>query len=298
MAYGIIYLVTNKINNLKYVGQTIRPLERRWEEHVQKALASTEKSKKQKYYFQAAIEKYGPENFSIEKIDEADSKEELDSKEEYWIEFYDTYHGEGYNLTPGGEGGYTRTVCKLSKSGELIQEYKSVAIAARENGLRIISSIIGCCKGEYIMAGDFQWCYKEDLLKRIGVKAKEKKQTNEEVLQYDLEGNFIKEWRSILEAETTLDIAHSKICAACREKCKTAGGFIWRYKDPNRSKITNEHIPKRRVRQYTKDEKLVKIWDTINEAALSIGQKKGGHISDVCKGKRPYCGGYIWRYDL
>ncbi len=295
MAYGIIYLVTNKINDLKYIGQTIRPLKKRWEEHVQRAFSSTEK---QKYYFQTAIKKYGPENFLIEKIDEADSSEELNLKEEYWIKFYNTYLGEGYNLTPGGESGYVRAVCKLSENGELVQEYESITAAARDNGLKAVSSIINCCKGEYLTAGGVQWCYKEDLIKHIGVKKKEKGQTNEKVLQYDLNGNFIREWRSILEAETTLNIAHSKICAVCRGKCKTAGGFVWKYKDPNRDKIIKEHISKRKVCQYTKDGKLVRVWDTINEAVLSIGQKKGGHISDVCKDKRPYCGGYVWRYAL
>lgn len=51
------------------------------------------------------------------------------------------------------------------------------------------------------------------------------------VLQYDLQGNFIKEWSSIKEVKEQLNIRHSSICGCCKGRYKTAGGYIWRYKD-------------------------------------------------------------------
>ena len=50
------------------------------------------------------------------------------------------------------------------------------------------------------------------------------------VLQCDLNGNFIKEWESQIEANSCLKICNSSISACCNGKRKTAGGFIWRYK--------------------------------------------------------------------
>lgn len=50
-------------------------------------------------------------------------------------------------------------------------------------------------------------------------------------LQYDLQGNFIKEWDSVEEAGTQSNINVSNIAACCREERKTAGGYIWRYKE-------------------------------------------------------------------
>lgn len=52
------------------------------------------------------------------------------------------------------------------------------------------------------------------------------------VLQYDLEGNFIKEWSCIKEAHETLNISDSKISFCCKHKKynNTAGGFRWEYK--------------------------------------------------------------------
>lgn len=51
------------------------------------------------------------------------------------------------------------------------------------------------------------------------------------VLQYDLEGNFIKEWESALEIKRQRKINNISISACCRGERKTAGGFIWKYKD-------------------------------------------------------------------
>lgn len=51
------------------------------------------------------------------------------------------------------------------------------------------------------------------------------------VLQYDSQGNFIREWRSIKEVEKQLNINHSSIWACCKGKRKTAGSYIWKYKD-------------------------------------------------------------------
>ena len=50
------------------------------------------------------------------------------------------------------------------------------------------------------------------------------------VLQYDLEGNFIKEFPSTQEVQRELKIYQTSISACCRGKLKTAYGFKWKYK--------------------------------------------------------------------
>jgi hypothetical protein len=49
------------------------------------------------------------------------------------------------------------------------------------------------------------------------------------VLQYDIHGNFIKEWSSVVEAKETLKISSIEKCA--NFKRKSAGGYVWRYKN-------------------------------------------------------------------
>ena len=51
------------------------------------------------------------------------------------------------------------------------------------------------------------------------------------VLQFDKNGNFIKEWKSIIDAERELEYKKSHISQCCKGKIKTSHGYIWRYRD-------------------------------------------------------------------
>ena len=50
------------------------------------------------------------------------------------------------------------------------------------------------------------------------------------VLQYDLLGNFIKEWPGVRKIEKELGIKYQSISMCCNGKIKTAGGYVWRFK--------------------------------------------------------------------
>ncbi len=55
------------------------------------------------------------------------------------------------------------------------------------------------------------------------------KQKSKAVNQYDLEGNFIKTWESMHEAERELNIDNTSISRCCKGKVKTAGKYKWEY---------------------------------------------------------------------
>ena len=97
MNYGIVYKFTNKITGKIYVGVTTKTLEERLFAHLNKA--NLEKSA-----FQLALKKYGKDNFNMEVIDTASSKEELFGKETKWIQELNCISPNGYNLTVGGGG--------------------------------------------------------------------------------------------------------------------------------------------------------------------------------------------------
>ena len=50
-----------------------------------------------------AISKYGESNFEWMVIDSASNQEELDEKEIYWINHYNTFYEGGYNMAIGGQ---------------------------------------------------------------------------------------------------------------------------------------------------------------------------------------------------
>lgn len=99
-----IYLVTNLINNKKYVGLTTKTIEHRWKEHIN---CSHSNGNASEFALHRAIAKYGEQNFIVEQIDTADSENELKQKEIYYIAYFHTYTndpcGYGYNMTPGGD---------------------------------------------------------------------------------------------------------------------------------------------------------------------------------------------------
>ena len=51
------------------------------------------------------------------------------------------------------------------------------------------------------------------------------------ILQYDLNNNFIKEWKNAEEASNYLKISKTHIYSCCRNKQKTCGNFIWKFKN-------------------------------------------------------------------
>ena len=94
------YVITNTVNDKKYVGITSCPLAKRWREHKSAANTGVDRP------LYRAMRKYGIEAFIIEKIAEAENENELKQLEIDFIEALETYlpKGKGYNLTTGGEG--------------------------------------------------------------------------------------------------------------------------------------------------------------------------------------------------
>ena len=125
---GYIYKIENKLNEKKYIGQTVKSLEKRFSQH---------KHNYNKPYFSQlvlyqAFNKYGIENFSFEEIEEVPN-DKLDEREKYWIDYYNSYYN-GYNSTLGG-----RTVSLYEWDiDDIIEKYHQYK-SARE-----VARIIGC----------------------------------------------------------------------------------------------------------------------------------------------------------
>ena len=85
-------------------------------------------------------------------------------------------------------------------------------------------------------AQNLEWCdtkYNSNYgtrLERIAEKNTNHPSYSKVVFQYDLNGNFIKEWPSTMEVERRLGFANTHISACCLGKLKQSYGFIWKYK--------------------------------------------------------------------
>ena len=91
-----IYSWVNKINNKKYIGQSV-DIYKRKQAHIHSA-------GKYNTLFSKALYKYGLNNFNFEILEEC-REEELNDKEIYYIKENNSYYldGNGYNMTRGGQ---------------------------------------------------------------------------------------------------------------------------------------------------------------------------------------------------
>ena len=90
--YGYIYETTNLINGKKYIGQKTNNIFL-----AEKYLGSG-------IYLNRAIKKYGKENFKVNLIEECETKEELNNREIYWIDYYNAVKSNAYyNQSKGGD---------------------------------------------------------------------------------------------------------------------------------------------------------------------------------------------------
>lgn len=216
-----IYKITNTTNGKCYIGQS-RDIEARWAKHLSAYKSYPE------WELYRAFKKYGIGAFSFEVIEEC-TIEELNEREIYWIAHFDSFNN-GYNMTLGGKacnGTNDKVVYQYDLSGNFIKEYKSAHEAARENNIQF-TNICKVCRGERKTAGGFGWSYTKT--ENIGP-IKTKRLGDGTVLQFTKEGEFVAEYSSAKEARRQTGISDTTIGLVCKGKGKTAGGFVWKYKN-------------------------------------------------------------------
>lgn len=203
---GSVYLIINKENNKKYVGQTTKTVQHRWINHC------TTKSGTKLY---DAIQKYGKDSFKVItlKCFACSDLETLHKQLDYWecwyIQYYNSYK-EGYNCTTGGVAGY-----------EFSDEIKD----------KISKSQIGVPKPNH--TEEWKNNMRETMKQRTesGNNKLINNNIKKPVDQYSLDGMFIKTWESCSEVKKyfNLDSHNSHIGMVCNGKRKSCYGYIWKW---------------------------------------------------------------------
>lgn len=111
-----------------------------------------------------------------------------------------------------------------------------------------------------------------------------------EIYQYDLNGNFIKSFKSCREVEKQLGKQYHQISTNIRLG-KPCGNYLWSWDKFDKIKPYIKPIISKKVGQYTLDGKLVKIYNTVREC-----RKDFGNVSRVLKGLVNTCKGYTFKY--
>ena len=205
-----IYCITNTINGKRYVGKTTQSIEERFKKHI----SDSTKDKCEKRPLYDAFNKYGVENFIIEELEQVEDSKLLTEREIYWIQELQTYGNTGYNATKGGDGKV------LYDYHEIIDLYN-----LGYNGQQVADKIK--CHVSTV--------YKVLKAHNIPIRGGSSKLID----QFDKAGNFIQTFYSSLDAADWLvDMGKSKskhsasnhIIDCCNNKCKSCGGYVWKYK--------------------------------------------------------------------
>lgn len=132
----------------------------------------------------------------------------------------------------------SKLILQYTLDGEFVAEYPSSKEVERV--LKFSHTNINkCCqnKKKYISHNGYIWFYKDDFIqeklkqKIEQVKNNNRKGSKKAVIMFDLSGNFLQEFESASQASKELNIFQQNISNCCNGKCKTCGGFIWRYKE-------------------------------------------------------------------
>ena len=233
MIKGYIYKITSP-SGKSYIGQTINLKDR------QRCFYN-----KNKYYsgtkMDNAIRKYGSENFIYEILIHTSSNNKfnlrivLDSLEKFYIKKFDTYYN-GYNMTLGGSG--SKGCFQTEESRNLIRQKaigRKGSMLGKHLTLEQRKKVSDFAKTRLREKNPF---FNKKHTKET--KLKIKLANGKPILQLDLEGNIINEYKSAREAAASLGKlkSNSEIIKVCNNYVSPSGkhyltalGYKWKYKE-------------------------------------------------------------------
>lgn len=293
----LVYCYTNKLNNKKYIGITSRSIEERESSHIYES-----RNKSNKCYnspFKRAIRKYGIDGFTREIIDAANSLEDACELEKYYIRKFKTYfrykNSNGYNATLGGE---------------LLQMPKDRVVQIDCDTLNILKIWDSVSSAEHCLGGDIYTCVSSSSYERIArncywiYENEFNKETYKEevyikhnyICQISKDDKLINIWRSAKIASDNLKISQGNISMCCLGYRVSTHDFYWCYYGDYINKkypIKNPDTNKKSVIQFEQDGRIVKVWESITDASISL-KINISDISSACKNYKS-AGSYLWR---
>lgn len=203
----LIYMFVNKVNGKKYVGLTSRSLEERTAEHLRHDAT----------LFDKKLREYGITNFDLIVLDVADTLEELNEKEKYYIKLFETLVPNGYNLCEGG--GVTKGYKHREESKQKMSESKKQKDISGENNPFYDKHHTEEARERMRKA------WTEERRKKLSEESKNRKHSTKKVRNVDTGEIF----DSIKEASEKHNVKATHITRVCKGKRKKTGGYRWEY---------------------------------------------------------------------
>lgn len=183
-----------------------------------------------------------------------------------------------------------KKILQYDTEGNFINEWNGYSEIFKSIGIRK-ENISACCNNKKSVntTGGYYWMFKQS--DKIEIKINKIKTLKRNIIQYDLNGDFIREWDSIKEA---CDSVNVKLLNNALNGIKdNLGGYMWRYKtDDFKLKIEPSKILR-----------IVQRINNFNEVVEDLylyeaGNKYGGmtNIINCCEKRTNTCKGYKWKF--
>lgn len=290
----IVYKTTNTVNNKIYIGVHLEDTNKP-NKYIGCGIYSN--TSKCQTHFQNAVKKYGYDKFKREILFEYPNTEEgmeqAYAKEAELVNEKFIKRPDVYNMQVGGKlttfENRKKKISQYSIAGKFIKSFNSIEEAKQETGLyTIAAAVLGISK----YCGEFQWKEYDPTESDIDpITIKEKP-----VYQFDLQGNFLKVWKSASLASQIFEnpkAARSAIYNVCHKITRQAYGYYWSFK---RSFEYNEYNQCKAVACYNDKGEFITSYSSLKEAATAIGLKDGSTISNCIRGKSKHAKGLRWRF--
>ena len=280
-----IYKITNLINGKIYVGKSI-DIQRRFRSHINESLDENKPS--YHHAIHRAMRKYGSDNFSFDILEEC-TEDKLNEREIYWISFFDCCvldsSDKGYNMTRGGDGSSSLDVNKIRKlwdEGLSINEIAEQLQCDRHT----VSEHVKCYEN---------FNEEENKRRKYSLISRHRSKS---IKQYNLDGDFICQYESILDASEKTGVGYRTICSNIQGQSSSAGGFQWTYQDtapPGKHNVKGNgyKVP---VVQLDLEYNFIKEFQSMKDAAQEVGLLCSNSLYYALKNKEKMIKGFHWMY--
>lgn len=204
---SVIYEFINNINQKIYIGQTID-----YKQRIRTHKFNLNQNKNTPFY--NALKKYGWENFSINIIEECEENQ-LNEKEVYWIEEKKSLYPSGYNLLKGGNQAKHNSITK-----EKISNTRKGIKFSKSHIENLKKSHIGYLMPEEQKRKISQSNKAKIVSEETKRKLKYQQPHRREVGKFDIKGNLIIKYDSIMDASIDLNCSPGNISECCNGKRK------------------------------------------------------------------------------
>ena len=227
-----IYAIVNIITGNQYIGSSKNSYVRR-KTHFNLLRRGAHHS----IVLQRAFDKHGEDKFKFVVIEKVDTNTDLIEREQWWLDNANSAYNASKQALPGKNRiitEETRAKMRAAKLGVKHPEWRNKQKSINQKGIGLgkkrseearkamseaqkrlhASGYIHPCKG------------KKHSLENI---EKTRLANSKPILQFDLQGNFIREWPSVIDASRSLGKHYNCIAKCLKGKHLQSHGYVWKY---------------------------------------------------------------------